>query len=384
MHITDVIPYILSEELDEPFAFSQGWVHKRSAVIVEVQTDEGITGWGESVCQGLQPPEPTAALIRYSLKPLVMGRNVDDVEVLWEEMYAMCRQFGQAGIAINAISGVDIAIWDAIGRAAGKPICKLIGGAFRTRVRPYATGFYHQQGKKYPDAGVDEALRHVKMGLSAMKVKIGFGLEYDLSLIYAVRDAVGPDVVLMADANGGYNVGLAKQLLRESERACLFFLEEPLAPEDRQGYTALRFLSSTYIAAGENLFGKMGYRDWIAEGALDILQPDLCMCGGFTEAKKIAAIAEAYSTPVVPHVWGTAIGLAASLQLIASLPPIPWGLRPDDMWLEFDQSDHPFRQRLIDHGIAMVNGMVQIPTGPGIGVGVNREAILEYAKTERT
>lgn len=379
MRIQNVVPHILKAELDEPFAFSQGWVTHRSSVIVEVMTDEGIIGWGESLCQGLQPPEPTAAMIEYKLKPLLIGREVNDVAVLWEEMYGATRQYGQAGVAINAISGVDIALWDALGRAANLPICKLIGGAFRQSVRPYATGFYRKRSLTFPQAGVEEALRHVERGMSAMKLKIGFGLPSDLEFIFAVRDAVGPEVLLMLDANGGYNAGTARRLLMDTVDCDIYFFEEPLAPEDLQGYKALRFLTRTYIAAGEDLFGKLGFRDWIAAGALDILQPDLCACGGFTEAKKIAAMAQAYNTPVVPHVWGSGVGLAASLQFIASLPPTPMAIRSDEMLLEFDQSNHPFRSDLIFNGVTMENGRVNVPMAPGIGVDINREIIEEYA-----
>lgn len=379
MKIQNVIPHILMAELDEPFAFSQGWVTHRSSVIVEVITDEGITGWGESLCQGLQPAQPTASLIDYKLKPMLVGRDVHDVEVLWEEMYGATRQFGQAGVAVNAISGVDIALWDAMGRAYQQPVCKLIGGSFRTSVRPYATGFYRKRSLKFPQAGVEEALQHIQQGMRAMKLKIGFGLDDDLRFISAVREAVGPDVLLMIDANGGYNAAMARRLLLDTVEHDIFFFEEPLAPEDIQGYQSLRFLTRTYIAAGEDLFGKLGFRDWIANGALDILQPDLCACGGFTEGKKIAAMAEAYNTPVVPHVWGSGVGLAASLQFIAALPPTPMAIRSDEMLLEYDRSSHPFRNDLIFGGVTVQNGRVMVPMEPGIGVNVNRDIIAEYA-----
>ena len=379
MRITDVTVHNLSSPLTEPFAFSQGWVTHRSSVIVEVTTDEGVTGWGESLCQGLQPPEPAVALIRAKLAPMLAGREVEDVEVLWEEMYGQTRQYGQGSVVVNAISGVDIALWDALGRAAGKPVCKLLGGAFRTAVRPYATGFYRQRALQFPEAGVTEARRHRERGFAGMKLKIGFGVDADLAFIHAVRDAVGPDITLMADANGAYSAGAARALLRGAADARLRWLEEPLAPEDITGYKALRHLEATAIAAGECLFGKWGFRAWITEGALDILQPDLCAAGGFTECKKIAAMAQAYSTPVIPHVWGSGIALAASLQFIAALPRTPWAIGVDDMWVEYDQSDHPFRGDLIGSAIQLDSGLVPIPMAPGIGVEVDREVLAAYA-----
>ena len=348
--------------------------------MVEITTDEGITGWGESLCHGLQPPEIAASFIEYKYKPMLLGRDPFDVEVLWEEMYNGTRPFGQ-GAAVNAISGVDIALWDVIGRTLNKPISKLLGGTFRQEVRPYATGFYRVKGGKYPEQLVEEAKRHIDRGLTAMKLKIGFGVAEDVKAIFAVREGVGTDILLMADANCAYNAANARRLLLETEPARLNFFEEPLAPEDIEGYKALRHLSKTYVAAGENIFGKTGYRQWISEGALDILQPDLCSSGGFTECKKIAAMAQAYNTMLIPHVWGSGIGLAASLQFIASLPPTPLSLNPEEPMLEYDQSSHPFREELIYHSITMVDGKVKIPTKPGIGVDINRDVIKEYEKS---
>ncbi|KAF4323108.1 hypothetical protein G195_003896 [Phytophthora kernoviae 00238/432] len=344
MNITDLRVHILKSILDEPFYFSQGWVHQRSSVIVEIQTDEGITGWGECLCHGLQPPEIAGAFIRHAFAPLLIGRNPFDSDVLWEEI-------------------------------------RLLGGMFRTQVMPYATGFYRTEKGCYPEDGVEEALRHKSNGLRAMKLKIGFGIKEDLALISSVRAAVGPEVLLMADANGAYNAGLARRLMLESREQKLYFLEELLAPEDQEGYLAIRHLTETLIASGENQFGKMGYRSWISQGALDILQPDLCSAGGFTECRKIAAMAQAWNTMIIPHVWGSGIGLAASLQFIATLAPAPLALYPEEPMLEYDQSSHPFRAALINNAITMQDGMVAIPLAPGLGVEINRDIIEQYGTT---
>ncbi|WP_281890649.1 mandelate racemase/muconate lactonizing enzyme family protein [Paenibacillus sp. YYML68] len=378
MKITQVHVHVLKTPLDEPFYFSQGWVHQRSAVLVELETDEGVTGWGECLCHGLQPPEIAAAFIRHAFAPMLIGRDPFDSDVLWEEMYNKTRPYGQGGAAVNAISGVDIALWDIKGKSCGLPVSKLLGGNYRTEVMPYATGFYRTANGVYPQDGVEEALRHKANGLRAMKLKIGFGLEEDLALIRAVREAIGPDIRLMADANGAYNAALARRLMIESRDAKLYFLEELLAPEDIEGYLAIRHLTETYIASGENLFGKTGYRSWIAQGALDIVQPDLCSSGGFTECKKIATLAQAWNTMMIPHVWGSGVGLAASLQFIATLAPAPLALYPEEPMLEYDQSSHPFRAALIQHAITMKDGMVAIPQGPGIGVEVDRSVIAAY------
>jgi len=380
LKIVDIIPHVLVSPLSEPFSFSQGWVQQRSSMIVEIVTDEGITGWGESLCHGLQPPEIAASFVQFCFKPMLIGRDPFDVEVLWEEMYNRSRPFGQYGAAVNAISGVDIALWDIIGRTLNKPIHKLLGGAFRKEITPYATGFYRYKGKKYPEEGILEAKQHIEKGFKAMKLKIGFGVEEDIQYVHAVREAVGKDIKIMMDANCAYNLATARRILLECEPAKVHFFEEALAPEDIEGYIQLRNTTSTYISAGENIFGKTGYRHWISRGALDILQPDLMSAGGFTECKKIAALAQAWNTMLIPHVWGSGIGLAASLQFIASLPPTPMSLNPEEPMLEYDQSDHPFREDLINQAIYMENGKIKIPDNPGIGVEVNRDVITDFER----
>ncbi len=379
MKIIDVKTHVLSSPLAEPFAFSMGWVKQRSTMIVELITDEGITGWGESLCHGLQPPQIAAVIVNSALKPIVLGQDPFDVDVLWETMYNLTRPFGQKGAVPNAISAMDIALWDCIGRTLGKPVHKLLGGAYRTAVRPYATGFYRIEGRRYPEAAVAEARGHIEKGFTAMKLKIGFGVEEDIDYILAVREGVGPDVVLMLDANHAYNVSSARRILKAIEKANIHWFEEPISPEDIDGYRELKGLTATYIAAGENEFTKYGFREWICRRAVDVLQPDLCSAGGFTECKKILALAQAWHMMLVPHVWGSGIGLAASLQFLATVPPAPLALKPVEPMLEYDQSSHPFRQDLIFKAIAMQDGVVRVPDKPGIGVEVNREILKQYS-----
>ncbi len=379
MKIANIYTYALQEKLDIPTAYGNGWINERSSVVIKMETDEGIIGWGECVCHGTQPPEPAMVTIDSWLKPLLIGRDPFDVEVLWEEMYNLTRQVGQGGIAINAMSGIDIAIWDIIGKALNKPVSKLIGGTFRTKIKPYATGFYRKADFCYQDA-IDEAMGYLDAGFEAFKLAIGFGVEDDISFLHSVRDAVGSNVTIMADANCAYNAGTARRVLLETQDMHLHFFEEPLAPEDIEGYKELKSLTATYIASGENTFGKIGFRSWISQHALDILQPELCSCGGITELKKIAAIAQAYNTMIIPHVWGSGIGQAASLQFIASLPPAPLCLYPTEPLIEFDKSEHPFRSDLVYGKIRMEDGKIPIPEGVGIGVEVDESVIKHFSK----
>jgi D-galactarolactone cycloisomerase len=377
MHIVDVVAHLLSTPLEEPFAFSQGWVKTRNAMVVEVVTDEGVIGWGESLCHGLQPPEVAASFVEHCFQPMLIGRDPFDVEVLWEEMYNRTRPFG-GGAAVNAISGVDITLWDVIGCSLGQPVHKLLGGAFRSEVTPYATGFYRREGEDPIRAGIEEAGRHLSEGLYAMKLKVGFGVEADIAYVHVICEAVGPEIRIMMDANCAYDTPAARHILLGCQDAGVHFFEEPLAPEDLEGYKSLRHLTATFVAAGENLFGKMGFRRWVSECALDIVQPDLCSSGGFTECKKIAALAQAWNTTLIPHVWGTGIGLAASLQFIATLPPTPLSLNPEEPMLEYDRSSHPFREDLIGGAIRMEDGKVAVPQAPGIGVEVDRDILIRF------
>lgn len=381
MKIVDVIPRVLVGDT-VPYSTYGKFGTERYAMVVEVQTDEGITGWGESVCHGAQPGQVAAAYIDSFIRPRLIGRDPFDVEVLWEEMFHGTRPFGGGG-AVNAISGVDVALWDIIGRAVGKPIHQLIGGAFRTEVMPYATSFYRIKGKSYPQAYVEEAKELLAQGFRGFKLKIGFGIQKDAEYIYALREAVGPDAFVAVDANCAYDVPIARQLLRETEAAKLHFLEEPLKTDDIEGYKMLRNLTRTSLACGENLFSKYDFRRWIVEGAVDILQPDICSAGGITECKKIAAIAQAYGTRVVPHVWGTGIGLATALQFLASLPSNSLSGYVQEPMLEFDRSPHPFRDELINGAIRLEDGVVRVPMRPGIGVDVNIDAVKEYTLTCR-
>jgi D-galactarolactone cycloisomerase len=378
MKITDIKTYVLKTPLEEPFAFAMGWVRQRGTMIVEVITDEGVTGWGESLCHGLQPPEIAQTIVEAALKPILIGEDPFDVDVLWERMYNLTRPFGQKGAVPNAMASVDIAIWDCLGRALGKPVHKLLGGAYRSEIQPYATGFYRVEGKSYPEEAIAEAKRHIARGFTAMKLKIGFGVEEDIHYVRAVREAIGPGPKLMVDANHAYNVSAARRILKAIEPFDIHWFEEPISPEDIDGYRELKTLTSIYLAAGENEFTKVGFREWVSKRAVDILQPDLCSAGGFTECRKISVLAQAWHMMLIPHVWGSGIGLAASLQFLATVPPAPLALKPIEPMLEYDQSSHPFRQDLIFDAIAMRDGKVPVPTGPGIGVEVNRHVIERY------
>ncbi len=379
MKITEVIPHCLTSPLAQPFAFSQGWVHSRNCTLVEIRTDEGLIGWGEAFLQGLEPPQIAATAIAKALAPLVVGADPLAVEVLWHTMYNRTRDFGRKGSMMSAISAIDMALWDIAGKFHQQPIHRLLGGAFRHDVQPYATGFYRVHGRGESARLADEARRHLANGFRMMKVKLGFGVADDIAVMAAIGQAVaGHDVTLMVDTNHAYGRSEALRLGRALEDYDLRWYEEPVVPEDTAGYAALRKALSIPIAGGENEHSLYGFQSLIAGGCIDVAQPDIGSCGGITAARHIAVLAQASGLAVNPHVWGSAVAQAASLQVLAALPVAHHSLFPLEPILEYDQSEHPFRRDLVDHPIGMVDGRVAIPDRPGLGIEVDRAAIDRY------
>jgi len=380
MKITQVRAHVLRSALEQPFAFSQGWVSSRGATLVEVQTDEGITGWGEALCQGLQPPEIAAAAIEHVLKGLVVEADPLQPEVLWQRMYHHTRDYGQKGAVIGAISGIDIALWDIAGKARREPVAKLLGGMFRTRVEAYATGFYRIKGQGEAARLAQEAESHIAKGFRALKIKLGFGIDDDLAVMKELQ-FVSRNREVMIDVNHAYGVADAIRLGRELEDMGwrLRWYEEPVVQEDLDGYAEVRRALATPVAGGENEYTLFGFKELLARRSVDVAQPDLCIAGGFTGCRHIVALAHAHGVQVNPHVWASAVGQAASLQLIAAIPPANHALFAKDILLEFDTSSHPFREHLTDMPLRQKQGWVEIPQKPGLGIEVSKDVIQRFS-----
>lgn len=380
MKITDLHVHVLKSPLAQPFAFSQGWVGQRSATLVEVVTDAGTIGWGEAFAQGLEAPEIAATVIDKALRPLVLGADPLDTEVLWHRMYHATRDFGRKGSVVAAISALDIAFWDLAGKAYGVPVYRLLGGAFRLSVQPYATGFYRIKGQGEATRLGEEAILHFEAGFRAMKVKLGYGVDDDIAVMREVRRALGERrVTLMVDTNHAYGRAEALRLGHALEEYDLRWYEEPVVPEDLAGYCELRSKLRVPIAGGENEHTLYGFRELLCARAVDVAQPDIGSCGGFTACRHILALAQAHGIEVNPHVWGSAVAQAASLQLIAALPVAHHSLFAREPILEYDRSSHPFRRELIAQPIELVDGRVPIPSTPGLGVEVRRDALRRFA-----
>ena len=379
MKITSIRTHVLKSELSQPFAFSQGWVSKRSATLVEVQTDTGLCGWGEAFAQGMEAPEISAAAIEHALQPLLLGADPLDIEVLWHRMYHATRDYGRKGSVSAAISAIDIALWDLAGKHYGVPISRLLGGAFRTEVQPYATGFYRIKGQGEARRLADEAMQHFEAGFRSMKIKLGFGVDDDIEVMAAVGRAIeGKGVTLMVDSNHAYGRAEALRLGYVLDEYDLRWYEEPVAPEDIEGYVELRGKLRSPIAGGENEHTLYGFGELLGRRAVDIAQPDIGSCGGVSAVRHIAVLGQAYGIEINPHVWGSAIAQAASLQVIAALPVTHHSLFAREPILEYDRSSHPFRRELITQPIELSDGMVKIPDGPGLGIEVVAETLDRY------
>jgi D-galactarolactone cycloisomerase len=394
--IARVRTHVLEAPLSEPFAWSFTETATRGSCVVELTTEDGLSGWGE--CIG--PARLNAALVA-AYAPLLVGQDALAVDRLWLAMYNGLRDQGQKGIALTALSGVDVALWDLRGRHWGEPVWRLMGGRFRDAVPAYATGTYrrgagwrtlearrrdaHHAGED-ADALVrdtlsyliDEVRGYATEGFRAAKLKIGFGVDQDVALIRAVREAVGPRFGLMLDANHGYDAIDAIRLGRAVAHCDIGWFEEPVVPDDLDSYLEVRRGQPIPVAGGETEFTRWGFREVFTRRAMDIVQPDICACGGLSEAKKIADMATAFGVRFVPHVWGTAIGLAAALQLHAVLPPSPPRHDPTEAVLEFDRSEHPFRQAVVRTPLEHVDGQVSIPDGPGLGIEIDTDAIARW------
>jgi D-galactarolactone cycloisomerase len=376
MKVTDVVCHVLQSKVDRPFTSARGWLYAaRSSCVVEIRTDEGVTGWGE--CYG--PAAVNKALIETQYRPRVIGRDPFDVEVVWEDLYNRIKDYGATGFAVTALSGIDIALWDVMGRAVGKPVHKLIGGAHRKEVMAYATGLYFTDMDRLIPEAVEEARQYAAEGFRAIKMKIGLGdPKLDLARVEAVREAIGPEVRLAVDANHCFTVPQAIRLGRAMEPLDILWFEEPISPEDRDGYVEVTRALDMAVAGGENEFTRWGFRDTIARKAMDIVQPDVCAAGGISECRKIAALASAHGVECVPHAWGSAIGLAATVQFLAALPDTPPAFRPVPPMLEFEQTPNPLRDDLAREPIRQVDGIVRVPDGPGLGIEVDRGVLERF------
>ena len=372
------------------FYSSQARFPERNSLLVKITTDDGLVGWGEGGQYG--PGEPVASAIVDVLGPRLIGRAADQPVRIWEDNYAFSRDFGRTGTYIEAMSAIDIALWDIWGKSLDRPVHHLMGGAFRDKAMAYGTGCYYPDNFRDTPAMMqalaEEVAGYAAAGITAVKIKLGLlPVDQDRARIELIRATVGPDVMLMADANHAYNAATALRIGRTMDEHGFLWFEEPVPPEDHDGYRLLRAKLDTPIAGGECEFGRFGFRDFIRGGCVDIVQPDLCAAGGFSEWQKILATAGQHGVLTVPHVWGSGVAVAAALHAIATIPPMPHTAAPvtlqNEPMVEYDRTLNPLRDSILHENFKLEDGAVAIPNGPGLGISVDEAAMAAYVAARR-
>ena len=378
MKIERIETYVAAQRLETPFYFSQFGFETRQICLVKVIAEDGSYGWGE----GYGPANVIRAGIEH-LTPLVLGEDPLAVEGIWSKMHRRVLDFARRGVLVAAISAIDIALWDLRGKLLGQPVSVLLGGRRRERVKVYATGMYFVDCDDLPRKLADEAACYVQQGFGALKMKVGLGVDADVRHVRAVREAIGDDIELMVDANHGYSLAEALRFARRVEPFNVGFFEEPVSPEDYEGYRELRQRTTIPIAGGECEYLLAGFRQLLSNRCVDIAQPDICGAGGLTEAKRIVALASAFHTNVIPHSWGTGIAFAAGLHLVSTLDPIPGRLRMPAALLEMDRSENALRDNLTIPRFQAVAGQVAVPSAPGLGVDVDQDYLARVTAARR-
>lgn len=366
------------------FYSSQAVFPERKSLLVRIQTDAGIEGWGEGGQWG--PAEPVQSCIRDVAAPRLLGRDPLDRAVIWHDLYSWTRDFGQKGTWVEAISAIDIALWDIAGRHLGQPVHQLLGGGFRDSVSAYATGCYYRGESPMQlslDDLEDEARSYVDAGYRIVKMKVGLlSVADDLERVRVVREAIGPACELLVDANHAYNTPIAMRMARGVAQYGAGWFEEPVVPEDREGYRTLRQSGLVPIAGGECEFTRYGFRDLFTSGCVDIAQPDICASGGLSEWINIVALATAFGIPVIPHVWGSGVAFATALHALAALAPMPHTANPlplhNEPVIEFDRNPNPLRDDLLVQPFTLQEGRVPVPTGPGLGIEIDERVLDRY------
>ena len=330
-------------------------IRSRRLTMVRLSTDEGLVGYGESY----GTPEVVRSIIVDVLGPYFLGSSPLEGAALHRAVREGIGYHGPKGIMYEALSAIDLALWDLRGKAVGRPVSVLLGGAVREAVPCYAASVYLGSVQQ----AVRQAAMFLEAGFRSIKVKVGQGIEHDTEVFRAVRREAGDGVVLMADANGSYDVRQAVQLGRLLQAMGLYWLEEPVEVEHYDGYARVAADLECYVAGGEGEYTRHGFRELVARGQADVIQPDLTRCGGLTEAWAAGLLASSFRRWVSPHCWSSVFGLAAAVQLTAALE---CGLS-----VEYDAHPNPLKDGLAPGQLQPDGGLLAVPRQPGLGVEVD-------------
>jgi L-alanine-DL-glutamate epimerase-like enolase superfamily enzyme len=362
-----------------------GRIASFDSTLVRIETAGGLVGLGEAKA-AVGSAGTNAALcscIEDELAPQIVGEDARDISRLWDVMYNGSRAhyaiarghafpvLGRRGLTISAISGIDMALWDILGKVAAQPVHQLLGGARKTRHATYASDL--APADPSPEAMLEQAQGHIGAGYRAMKFgwgSLGTDPRSDARQIGRIRQAIGDDADIMVDMGFAVPLEDAIYLGHALAEHRVFFLEEPLSPDDIPGFARLTAVSPTPIATGEKESTQYPYIDLMDRGGLRIIQPDVARVGGISETMRIAALAESRGVRVIPHCWSTDILVAATLHVIATLRDCPY--------LEYNVTDNPLRTDLPARPLRPRNGEIDVPTAPGLGIELNHDTIAKY------
>lgn len=345
------------------FRYAGGVATSRVTSLIFITADNGMTGVGATYSY----PDLVKIIIEKHLRPHLLGADPLKIDQHWEKMYGLTRWYGRKGVAISALGGIDIALWDLRGKTLGKPIYKLLG-AERDSVPAYASGLFWHDDLTVLEK---EAAGYIDRGFRRVKMRLGHSLAYDVDAVEAVRRAVAPDNDVIIDGSHRYTIETAERLGNVLAANKVFWFEEPLPPEDIDSYVTLRRRLSIPLAAGENDFGVQGFRELLRAKALDIVQPDACRAGGITECLRIGRMAAESSVRVATHTWSDAVGLMANAHLIAALA--------NGITVEVDQTGNPFIDQLLTEPLQIRDGLLRLPDAPGLGIEIDRAALRRFA-----
>jgi L-alanine-DL-glutamate epimerase-like enolase superfamily enzyme len=350
--------------------------------LVVITTENGMQGFGEAKAAVGSSGECASIVscIENEIKPVLLGKDARHITRIWEHIYNGTRDhyalsrgrkfpiLGKRGLTISAMSGVDTALWDLKGKALGVPVVELLGGACREEMEAYASG-----GWADVDNIGEQLNSYIAKGFKGVKMRVGImddTVKRSVQRVKAAREAIGDDIKLMTDAHGTYSVPEAKQFCRGVRDCDLYWFEEPINPDNHIGTAEVRRSTDIPIAAGESEYTAFDVRDMISHRALDVVQPDSAIIGGITEAMRVAQLAHTYQLELAPHCWGSAFSFMAGVSVAFA--------SPSAVVIEFSAGGNPMMYDLVNEKIETVNGMIQAPTAPGLGITPNWDFVREF------
>ena len=352
------------------YGMARGLTAVRACTLVEVETKAGVTGWGEA----WGPPEFAAAYLGM-VEARWRGARLTDHAALFHGVIAQNYHLGLQNGLMALLSGLDIAIHDALGKELGLPVHALIGGRAREEVACYASGGYFTAD---PARGLAAQLPRFE-GFPACKIKIGRGAADDAARVRLVRDAHGPGMRIFVDANGNYTLDQVLASMRALEPLGVGWFEEPLAPAEEEGYRLLHARATIPVATGEALYTAFAFDRLLAPRAMDVAQPDLALVGGLSQGRLVSQLCTLRHARLSPHVWGSGLGLAAAVHLVAAHPAYPATTNEaDPPWVEYDIGDNRLREEILVEPLRPVRGVIPVPTAPGLGVEPERAALARF------